>query len=236
MHRFYIGGLDISPGEDIAFPEEEAHHASKVLRLKEGDHVEIFNGAGKLYEAVIKNVSRREVIAGILSESFTEREKLSVAAAFCPPKGKRTLAAVEQMTELGVNRLIPLKSERSVAEGGDIDKWQQRAIEACKQCQRLYVPEVSELLSLEAVAEEFSGWDKVFLASLSADSLKNRDIVPLIPDSGKILWLIGPEGGFTEEEEDFLVEKGAVRVCFSGNVLRIATAAVFCVGLTRFFA
>ncbi|MHC4872595.1 MAG: RsmE family RNA methyltransferase [Planctomycetota bacterium] len=237
MHRFYITSDSITePGAVVPLPAEEAYHAGRVLRLRVSDIVEVFDGSGNLSSAEVVVAEKRKIEVRVNETQFSERHPLHITAAFCPPKGKRCAAAVEQMTELGIDGLIPLKSERSVADGGDADKWQQRAVEACKQSKRLYVPEIFESLDIKGVAETFSKFDKVYLASLSEDSITGSDLSSDIPKSGKVLWLIGPEGGFSEEEETFLVENGAKSVVFSPNVLRIGTAATVCTALTRFFA
>lgn len=237
MHRFYINNNSINEsGAVIELPAEEAYHAGRVLRLRISDIVEVFDGKGNLASAEVVVAEKHKIEIKITETQFSEKLPLHIAVAFCPPKGKRCGVAVEQMTELGVDRLIPLKSVRSVSDGGDTDKWQQRAVEACKQSKRFYVPEISELLDTKDIAEMFFQFDKVYLASLSEDSISRSEFSSDIPANGKVLWLIGPEGGFTQEEESFFVENGAKKVFFSQNVLRIGTAAAFCIGLTRFFA
>lgn len=237
MHRFYINNNSITEsGAVIELSEEEAYHAGRVLRLRIADIVELFDGNGNLASAEVIVSEKHKIEIKITGTQFSEKLPLYIAAAFCPPKGKRCGVAVEQLTELGVDRLIPLKSARSVADGGDPSKWQQRAVEACKQSKRLYVPEISELLDIKGLVEIFLQFDKVYLASLSEGAITKSDLSDDIPADGKVLWLIGPEGGFSEEEESFFVENGAKKVVFSQNILRIGTAAALGIGLTRFFA
>ncbi len=236
MLRFYLDTNICEIGSTHDLSEDEAHHANKVMRLKVGTEIEVFDGCGNLSVAEIISIEKKTVIIQIKSTSYRERITPCVAVAFCPPKGKRCLATVEQMVELGVDIIIPLEAERGVARGGDIAKWSARSISACKQSKRLYLPKIAEMVDVGAMVGEFSKYDKVFVASPGNKIIDGNEFSQKVLIAKSILWLVGPEGGFTDEEETNLLTNGAERITFSLNTLRIGTAASFCSGITRFFS
>lgn len=239
VHRFYIDPTPTYPlvvGARVALPEEEAHHARTVLRVRDGEEVALFDGAGVMADACVISVGRRDTMVEIRAVRQVPRARLHVTIAFAPPKGKRTLQTVEALTELGVDALVPLQTARSVAEGGSREKWRQKMIEACKQCGRAYLPEVGDTCGVETFAATASGYDGMYVASLTPEALSAEMLVDRFRSANRVAWCIGPEGGWTDEEEALLMQAGAQPVRIAPHVLRIGTAAELCAGLTRFLA
>ncbi len=209
----------------------EAHHLLHVLRAKVGDHVGLFNGQGD--EAVAELVGHNKRSAELrIQDCWTtpaESDELILATAI--PKGDRARWLVEKATELGVTRIIPLRTVRSVVEPGEgkMDKLQQAAIAACKQCGRSRLPRLDPLTTLSDVLREFSATSPTRILLL-ADPRAERSLSQLFASLGDDLRttiaLIGPEGGFTTEEHSAAIAAGAKPVRLGSHILRIETAAL----------
>lgn len=220
-----------TPGSEIPLPKEEARHARTVLRLRDGAEVEIFNGEGLVAAGAL--VSGGEPGTRVRIDGVTPHRRPAprITIAFPPPKGKRTAAAVETLTELGADGLMPLDSARAVSGGGNPQKWRARAIEACKQSGRAYLPDILEAATVEGLAAELDEWEAAFLASPAGSPL--QDALRERMETETVLWIVGPEGGFAPHEADLLLQGGAVPVRLGPHILRIGTAAALAAGATR---
>lgn len=221
------------PGQRLALSPPEAHHARTVLRLRPGAPIELFDGCGRVAQARVETVDTRGVDAVLESLAAQPSPAPVLGVAYPPPKGKRALAAVEALTELGVDTIIPLASARSVARGGDLERWRARAVEAAKQCRRATLPEITPPTPLDELLPTLGRWACTALCSLAPTAKDLQTFAATVQGKDSILWCIGPEGGFTAAEEEALVDAGALRVCLSPYTLRIATAAMLCTGWTR---
>lgn len=209
----------------------EAHHLLHVLRAKVGDRVGLFNGRGD--EAVAELVNHRKRSAELrITECWTtpvESGELILATAL--PKGDRARWLVEKATELGVTRIIPLRTARSIVEPGEgkMDKLAQAAIAACKQSGRSRLPRLDPLTALSDVLREFSAALPAQIVLL-ADPRAERNVGQLFEslDDGvqSTIALIGPEGGFTVDEHSAAIAAGATPVRLGSHILRIETAAL----------
>jgi 16S rRNA (uracil1498-N3)-methyltransferase len=207
---------------------EESHHAARVLRLREGEGVVLFNGEGREGAGVIRRIRSREIdveVESVVSRAFETRHKITLAVAL--PKSHRHAYLIEKCTELGVAGFWPIVSERSVTEPGDgaVEKWWRRAVEAAKQSHRAWLPSFREPQSFAQAA----GRIPEFTAAGVGD-LEGTDPWPAFlsrqPPGASILVFIGPEGGFTPVESNQLVAGGACRVRLAPTVLRTETAAI----------
>lgn len=223
MARRYYCNLDHAPGETI-LEGPEFHHLAHVLRLKDGDSLVLFDGKGKEAPATILNLGKRQALVqveapllrpGVLPFSLTVATPL--------PKGDREMFLVEKITELGVTRLIPLETRRSVVHPKDCaTRLHRYSLEACKQSGRNTFLEVDELTPLAQ-----------FLTHCTEEHRRILDLNPsrggfgisnLAPSS--VALLIGPEGGFTEDERTAASGAGFQTWTLPGNVLRMETAAI----------
>lgn len=215
----------------VELADSEAHHLLHVLRAKVGDRVGLFNGQGD--EAVAELVSHRKRSAELrILDCWTtpaESDELILATAL--PKGDRARWLVEKATELGVTRIIPLRTTRSVVEPGEgkMDKLTQAAIAACKQSGRSRLPRLDSLTPLNDVLREFSASLPTRILLL-ADPCAERNVGQLFESLGKApqatIALIGPEGGFTADEHSAAIAAGALPVRLGSHILRIETAAL----------
>jgi|SRR5882672_1936717 len=217
--------LDFALGAEIRLPDRVAHHLA-VLRLHRGDSVTLFNGRGGEFTAELVRVSAGQAWARLLTSHKRERESpLSVALAQCVSSGDRMDATLQKSTELGVSRIVPIASERSVVRlSGDraekrVAHWRNIVIAACEQCGRNHVPEVAGITDIEAYldAEDAAGL-RLLLAPEGGQTLKQ------LPRPEKVALLVGPEGGLTERERMSAERAGYVAVRFGPRVLRTETA------------
>jgi 16S rRNA (uracil1498-N3)-methyltransferase len=223
------GGL--TPGimtpEVITLAGAEGHHAAAVRRLRPGERADVSDGAGTLAECVVTSVGKDSVTLDIRAVHAVPppRPRLVVAQALA--KGDRGELAVELMTEVGVDSVIPWAAERSVtrwqAERGAkaLAKWRATAREAAKQSRRAWLPEVTELATTAALAKRAA--TAACAIVLEADASVKLHELPL-PEADDILLFVGPEGGISPAERATLRDAGATEARLGPLVLRTSTA------------
>ncbi|MDR0362788.1 MAG: 16S rRNA (uracil(1498)-N(3))-methyltransferase [Planctomycetota bacterium] len=223
-HRFLVSEPLAKPGEYLLGPEE-SRHAARVLRLRVGDAVTLFDGRGRFGAAAIAAVDGDGVAARIDEIREDSRPSVSLTVATAVPKGKRWRILIEKCTELGADRIVAVRFDRSVAKAeGDQGKWRRWAVEAAKQSRRARLPEMQGPLDL-AGAVALAGRDGAVLLVASPDGDSPRSYADALAASGKALVLIGPEGGMTDGELERCRREGAAAVRLSPFVLRVETAA-----------
>jgi len=215
----------------IRFDDEESAHLARVLRMKPGDRFIAFDGRGAGWSAEIAAVNRSLVTARTLGEIGDTPPMRRVTVAVGSVKASRMDWAVEKAAECGASAFIPLESRYSVVEpgAGKVRRWRSLALAAAKQSRRLQVMEVSEPSSLDAL---LTGWrDRrnagIFLCNVSGESPGLKEFLDLMmKDVAEILILIGPEGGWSEEEIAAAKEAGAATISLGDHTLRTETAVV----------
>jgi 16S rRNA (uracil1498-N3)-methyltransferase len=224
--RFHIEGR-LREGSSCVLPEESAHHAVRVLRLRSGDDVTLFDGRGGEYAARIASIERSRVAIDVLGHLAFERESpLRVVLVQGVSSGERMDFTVRKAVELGVAEIHPVLAAASVARpkgeraAARHEHWQRIAIAACEQCGRNQIPKVMPLVALSDYRAEGPGL-KLLLSPLSEAPLSK------IATQGEAFVIAaGPEAGFNAAEEAVLVEAGFVPVRLGARVLRTETAAL----------
>lgn len=212
---------------------EESHHAVNVLRTRAGDAVIVFDGRGRRAEATVAEASKNALAVRVEAIIEEPPPPLRLTLATAIPKGKRWQGLVEKCTELGVDEILPVHTERSVAKGeGDAEKWRRWIVEAAKQSRRWHLPEIAEPVpfarALDAAEKKNA---LLFVADGGGESLfRFRDTLAAAADA---LMVVGPEGGLTEEELAECRRRGAAAVRLSPFVLRVETAAATACALLR---
>ncbi len=201
----------------------EAHHLLHVMRVKAGAHVALFDGSGWQFDAVVQRIGRSEVELAIAGRQEIDREaSIAVSLGVALPKGDRQRWLVEKVVELGVARLVPLETERGVAQPVEnaLERLQRAVIEASKQCGRNRLMEIAEPKAWRAFLDEGRNADCRLVA--------HPGQVPLgRPSPSDIAFLaVGPEGGFTAEEVALAIAQGWQAVDLGPRILRVETAAV----------
>ncbi len=224
--RFFCSPLP--EGDFIRLEGTEAHHLARVMRKTVGERVELFDGRGRFALAQIVTLSKKTVDLKILASSETPAPAGEVILATAVPKGERFRWLVEKAVELGVDRLIPLVTSRSVVKPGEgkREKMEQAIIEACKQCRRNHLMKLDDPQPWTAFWEGQITQNEnrvLLLAHPTGGSL--REVFPsTFPQ--RLILLLGPEGGFSEEEVAQAKTAGAKTVGLGTNILRIETAAI----------
>jgi 16S rRNA (uracil1498-N3)-methyltransferase len=222
-----LSGVDV--GTDVTVEGEEAHHAVAVRRLRVGEHVVLTDGAGTTVQGPVASTGKRVFVVTVESVRTHEAPAPAVVVVQAIPKGDRGELAVEVLTEVGVAEVVPWAASRSVAvwkgerAAKSLARWRATAREAAKQARRPWLPSVAELASTEDVVALVAGADLAVVlheeASLPLASVE-------IPNSGRVLVVVGPEGGLTPDEIDAFTAAGAVPVRLGTEVLRTSTAGV----------
>jgi 16S rRNA (uracil1498-N3)-methyltransferase len=230
MQKFIIPKIDIVPSK-AKIKGQDAKHISKVLRLNKGDRIEITNGAGKDFTAIITFISTGNIELDIIDEydSLTE-SPIDITLCSGMLKDKKMDLVIKHLTQLGIQSWIPFFCERSIPTPDikrmekRIKRWEIIARESLKQCRRSRLPRISEPLSFKELLTQSTScdlkiafWEK---ASQRLDTLKKD------PSNLKIIILIGPEGGFSETEMKMSKEKGFLSYSLGPRILRAETASI----------
>lgn len=241
MRRFYFDP-ETRKGDEVSLSAEESHHIVKVLRLSTGEQVELLDGRGTMFRAVIVGTGRRVVLrlAGPGTTPPPPDTVLRVGQGIL--KGDKMDTVVQKCTELGVARLTPFHSSRCQGKldhaqaGKKYERWQRIGLEACKQCLRLTVPQLDmpaaygDLLRGEAPEKDQSlrllFWEEEKVLHL-------RDL-PELTAAPSVFLLLGPEGGFSREEVELARAGGFRTVSLGERILRAETATLTAVAIVQF--
>jgi 16S rRNA (uracil1498-N3)-methyltransferase len=226
--RFFVDG-DLALGT-VVIEGPEAHHLATVCRSTPGDRLVLFNGDGREYGARVVNAERRRVTVHVdLVEQPARELPFSLEVAVPLPKGDRAEFLVEKLTELGVTRLVPLATERSVVHPreGRLDKLRRQAIEASKQCGRNVLMRIEPLTSWTTYCQKQDLPALRILAHAGATAA--LPIAPAVAPADPVALAVGPEGGFREDEIAVAENAGWRLVDLGPRILRIETAALLLV-------
>lgn len=216
IRRLHVSSLQA--GENILSPEE-AHHLRNVLRLQVGDEVEIFDDGGQVAGGRITVCDAGRV--AVLAEELVKRVGSGITIASAIPKGERADWMVEKLSELGVDRFIPLACEHSVvvpAGKNKLERWWRLAVESAKQSRRAGVMQIGEVSTPDAVIK--IGGVTAY-GSTGAGAVALHQLLPRAE-----LLLIGPEGGWSDAELQQFQQCNCIGVRLTTTVLRVETAAV----------
>jgi 16S rRNA (uracil1498-N3)-methyltransferase len=220
---------DARPGSLVDVTGDEAHHAVAVRRLRVGEQVVLTDGAGTAATGTVEETGKRRFTVRLSDVRRDGRPDPELVVVQALPKGERGELAVEVLTEIGVARIVPWAAARSVAvwkgerAAKSLARWRSTAREAGKQARRSWAVEVSELVTTEAALALVAAADlAVVLHEAAGDPLSDIDV----PSSGRILVVVGPEGGLTDEEVAAFAAAGARTVRLGAEVLRTSTAGV----------
>jgi len=231
MRRFFIEN-HLHAEAETTVTGNEAHHIKTVLRLRVGDSIELIDGSGYAYASEIKTIAEDRVQVYVHEKYPTGAEsnlRLTLAIGFL--KEKKMDFLVRHLTELGITRLLPVLTARSIANppakkiSARISRWQTIAKEAVKQSRRGRIPEISAPAVFNDALQFGEYSDKKLLFWENAESaLTNKE--SLWPGIEDVFLMIGPEGGFTGEEALKAGEHGFTPISMGPRILRAETAAI----------
>jgi 16S rRNA (uracil1498-N3)-methyltransferase len=237
MARFFL-----SPdawGEHAALTGDEAKHAAQVMRVRRGERITVFDGAGRSAPAEVMDVAKSEVRLQLGEVVAKPPLVPAIHLVQAVPKGKTMDLIVQKAVELGVTSIQPIISRRTVVQVDDEDagrkaaKWQRVALEACKQCGQDLMPVVHPPLSFDEWLRQGSEGLKV-VASLYPGARPLKEIFRSAENPENIALLVGPEGDFTAEELKSVTMSGFHPASLGNIILRAETAAFFAISAARY--
>jgi 16S rRNA (uracil1498-N3)-methyltransferase len=219
----------VRPGQPVEVAGDEAHHAVVVRRLRVGERVVVTDGFGTSVIGSVAETGKRRLVVTVDEVSSVERPEPSFTVVQALPKGDRGELAVEMLTEVGGDTVVPWAAARSVAvwrgerAAKALARWRSTSREAAKQARRSWFPEVSDLATTR------NATDRVAAASLAVvlhEEATSSLAAVEVPDRGEVVVVVGPEGGLTDEEVAAFTAAGGHAVRLGSEVLRTSTAGV----------
>jgi 16S rRNA (uracil1498-N3)-methyltransferase len=232
LTRVYVD-VALSPGEVVELPAVTGAHLAKVLRVRSGEEVVLFGGDGREFAGSIESVRGSRVRAAVGECREVDRESpLAITLVQCVPRGDRMDFIVQKATELGVHRIVPVLSQRSVVRldatqaESKAAHWRAVAVNACEQCGRNRLPAVEPprpLLTYLGSSRDTQARAQVLRLLLDPDSSSSGP-APVVETAVQIA--VGPEGGFADEEFEAFRLSGFGTVKLGPRILRTETAAI----------
>ncbi|MEI8210854.1 MAG: RsmE family RNA methyltransferase [Planctomycetota bacterium] len=235
LPRFYVS--EIPEAGSIRLDEAESNHAARVLRAAIGEDVLVFDGRGNEGFGTIESITKKTVSIDVQGRRFAPRDhddRLWFAIAL--PKGDRQRSVVERSVELGVDRLIPLHSSRSVAKCDEdaVARLDRYGIEACKQCHRNRKMQIDAAIEFETLMQRLQSQPQIqsWVLHPDPDGVAIDSFVSTVlarvrhqqQTITKLLFLVGPEGGFTSEEIQMARAAHCSLLNLGERILRVETA------------
>jgi 16S rRNA (uracil1498-N3)-methyltransferase len=235
MHRIFLQELSLLK-QPVVIRDEKAHYLFSVLRCKKGERLIVTDEKGCSYAAQIFSASKKEVIIDITDAYILNTESnLNIILIQGLLKGEKMDFVIQKTTELGVSAIIPIITERSqLRETRKHPRWKKIAEEASRQSGRTRIPEILEICSFKDVFDMpvlISGKGIIFWEQ---GGEKLPAVTSRLSHADKILLLIGPEGGFSEEETLLASEKGFITATLGNRILRAETASIAAVSIMQF--
>ena len=226
-----LGSLP-DPDQTVTLNREQTHYVSRVLRLRNGDRLFLFDGKGERREAVVTDINpRNAILLCTLRVSATAESPLRITLFQGLPKGEKMDLIIQKVTELGTHAVVPVITERTqVHKTGRTARWRRVAEAAAAQCGRSTVPTISDPMTVQAALKYRRSPGIVFWEE-EAPPLSR--LANLRPSGGELCVLVGPEGGLTETEVTQAEVSGFRRAGLGPRLLRTETAAIVTVALVQ---
>jgi len=241
MQRLYSSSKNIAGDKIIVDDKTQLHHLKDVLRIKVGNEVVVFDEQGNEYSTNVEEILAQKLILKVKAKQKSipvGRFKVTVACAIAK-KGKFD-DIVDKLTQLGVDKIIPLDTERVVVrlnknkKASRLERWKKIALSAAQQSQRNSLPVISPVKSIEEVLSESGSYDLKIIPHLTGERKTLKEIFNK-GNFKNILVLIGPEGDFTPGEVSLALEADFIPVTLGDSVLRVETAAIAVAAFIRLY-
>ena len=227
----------VNPGEisketkTFTLDGDEGRHAATVKRMREGEVIHLCDGQGTRAIASVVKVHKNSLDLSIDQFTFEDAPEPRFVVVQALAKGERAELAVEMLTEVGADAIIPWRAEHSIGKWDSVEKglekWRRTSRESAKQSRRAWIPEISNLKSTAEVCELMSQAQSVFVLHESADQAL---AACAIREQGTIMIVVGPEGGISPDELAAFSAAGARVVHMGASVMRTSTAGAIAVG------
>ena len=235
MPRFPVKQSQIK-NRQVIISGSDYRHIVKVLRVKVGHEITLFDESGMEHTAAITEIGKSEVKLAIAESRKVKTESsLSITLLQGVPKGNKMDFIVEKATELGVKTIVPVVTERSqIRETQKIERWRRVAMESSKQCGRIIQPDIRTLKDFREVIElNYSDGLLLILDNQCEDNIK--DVINNASQSTiNVILFIGPEGGFSEEEIKTAKEKGFIPTGLGPRIFRTETAGIVAIAILQY--
>ncbi|HEX6233834.1 MAG TPA: 16S rRNA (uracil(1498)-N(3))-methyltransferase [Jiangellaceae bacterium] len=231
---FWVDGERLRAGDVVELDGDEGHHAAVVRRIRIGELIELTDGAGHLARCVVSDAGKGGLRCEVRSRLDVPPPVPRVTVVQALPKGDRGELAVELMTEVGVDTIVPWAASRCITQwkgergAKALRRWRSTAREAAKQSRRAWFPDVTELATTAGVVELIRPAAMPLILHEGAGGGVG-ELAP--PPAGDLVLVVGPEGGITDDEIDTFSAVGAVAVRFGPTVLRTSTAGAVAAGV-----
>jgi 16S rRNA (uracil1498-N3)-methyltransferase len=234
MHRHLVTPEKLL-ADTCVLGKEESRHLQTVLRVKQGDEVQLFDGQGRTRQAVVAELAKHTLTLSAIAPVVLHPKPACALTLFaCVSKGKHMDWTIEKAVELGVARIVPVVSARTIvrieSEDRDAkaDRWMRIAEEAARQCGSAWLPEILPPCSFKESLARVKTTTPTFVAALTPTAKPLRECLAQgqLPPA-QAGWFVGPEGDFTPEELAQLLEAGAIPVSLGKSVLRTETACLY---------
>lgn len=241
MHKFFVSESSIN--DNIAtITGDDVKHIYKVLRLKIGDKININNCIGKEFLAEIESIDKTMVTCKIIEDTNMNNESnIKIHLYQGLPKAAKMELIVQKGTELGIMSVTPVITERVIvknelSESKKIERWNKIALEACKQSKRTIIPKVKNIVKFNEFLDEVKKFDLIVVPYENEKNhgIKNMIMKLEVKQINTIAIMVGPEGGFEDEEIKQLEEIGAYIVTLGPRILRTETAGFVCSSLLMY--
>lgn len=218
-------------------------HMTKVMRLKEGDTVDVSDSMEWEYATEIVSVDADEVLLAIVDkQKFAREPEVHVTLFQGVPKAGKMETIIQKCVELGVHAIVPVFMERTVVVekgnfGKKLDRWQKISDEAVKQCKRGMIPQIEEQMQFKDMLPALKAYDLILFPYENESNFSIKDCLRGLAPEQKpetVAIVIGPEGGFSDKEAELMDENGAVRVTLGKTILRTETAGMAALAMTMY--
>lgn len=237
MQRYFLNNTQFQADRAI-ITGDDAHHMSRVMRMEPGDQIIVCNEDKACHFATIKQMNGQEIEVTLDSVIEAQTElPIEVTIAHGLPKGDKFEWVIQKATECGASEFIPLNMERSVVKldakkaGKKVERWNKIAKEAAEQSHRQMVPTVTDVYTFKQLLDRASQYDVCLFAY--EETAKQGQLAQLkqslseIQVNGKMLVVVGPEGGISEKEETLLLQSGFKPCALGPRILRTETAPIY---------
>lgn len=227
----------IVDNKELKLDESDKRHIINVMRMKENECFQIVFDK-KLYTCLIESISKKDLVYKIIDEKDIYKEKdIKVIIASSIIKEQKMDFMLQKATELGVDEIIPIVSERTVVKVNDksdnkINRWKKIVKEASEQSHRCDTPKIRDIIGLKDLVDVNS--DVKILCNTNEMSKNIKKVLQDSKKSGTMLIVVGPEGGFSDTEVDFLSNNGFISVTLGENILRAETVPLYLLSIVNY--
>jgi 16S rRNA (uracil1498-N3)-methyltransferase len=221
LPRLYVDGT-LTPGARVELDASQANYLGNVMRLKEGDQLLLFDGTTGEWLAEIAEAGKKRMALSVVEPTALQEAVPDLWLAFAPVKKGRVDWLVEKAVELGVARLVPVITQRTIVDKLNLDRMRAHIVEAAEQCGRTSLAEISEPVKLDAFLSSRDSERRLYFADETGGESATDAFSP-----GAALILTGPEGGFTPDEASAIrAAPNARAISLGPRILRAETAAL----------